>query len=54
MYPKMKYKGKSISYQRVKGKKPPKIEIVKEEVKIEEEIDEQEKELGKSHLIISL
>lgn len=27
----MKYKGKSIEFQRVKGKKPPKISVVKEE-----------------------
>lgn len=29
-FPKLKYKGKSIQFQRVKGKKPPKIQVVAE------------------------
>ena len=34
----MKYKGKSIGFQRVKGKKPPKVEIIDEKEEKEEKV----------------
>lgn len=42
--PKLKYKGKSIEFQRVKGKKAPKIQQLSEE---EERAEEQMQRTGK-------
>lgn len=47
---KMKYKGKSIQFQRVKGKKPPKVEVIDEKVEKPEE-DEDETEKCKAFII---
>lgn len=39
--PKLKYKGKSTEFQRVKGKKNPKIQTMDSQTKTEEQLKEE-------------
>ncbi len=50
----MKYKGKSISFQREKGKKPPKIEVVDSKNISNEDEDNEKSIQGKNSYFLKV